>query len=115
MLQNNPFFVSKISKFFISNLDYFCPLLKIYLNKIFKAVMILLTAVTWTTYGTFAEKFHLMRRVLHNPEVVTDHFLSYFTRPLLSFSIIFSLQFHKILEILKALNKMLAFYLFNSI
>lgn len=28
-------------------------------------------AITWATYGAFAEKFHLMRRALHSPEVVT--------------------------------------------
>lgn len=27
------------------------------------------TAITWTTYGAFAEKFHLMRQALSIPEV----------------------------------------------
>lgn len=68
-------------------------------------------AITWATYGAFAEKYHLMRRVLHSPQVVTVITLQviFFTSP---FSIIyfFYFCFHKILE---TFNKMLVFYIFS--
>lgn len=28
-------------------------------------------AINWATFGAFVEKFHLMRRALHSPKVVT--------------------------------------------
>lgn len=63
----------KSPDFFISDLDYLCPpklcsntsVNKTFMSKAFVLVII------WETYEAFAEKFHLMRRALHSPEVVT--------------------------------------------
>ena len=67
-------------------------------------------AITWATYGAFAEKYHLMRRVLHSPQVVTVITLQVVFLPVLSVLLLFFFFcFHKILE---TFNKMLVFYFF---
>ena len=46
-------------------------------------------AITWATYGAFAEKYHLMRRVLHSPQVVTVITLQVVFLPVLSVLLLF--------------------------